>query len=66
MHLCFCPKPVNLAPFMVPELQETADVMASIPATANLQAVVSLAHSSAARQLGLHYLKRYFLLIVYR
>ncbi len=45
--------------------QETADAAPDTLLQTDPQAVVNSAHS-AARQLGLHYLKRYFLLIVYR
>ena len=45
--------------------QETADAAPDTLLQADPQSVINSSHS-AARQLGLHYLKRYFLLIVYR
>lgn len=45
--------------------QDTADAAPDTLLQADPQAVVNSSHS-AARQLGLHYLKRYFLLIAYR
>lgn len=50
---------------MVSCMQETADAAPATLSQADPLSVVNSAHSTA-RQLGLHYLKRYFLLIVYR
>uniref|UniRef100_A0A7S3QUH6 Tyrosine specific protein phosphatases domain-containing protein n=1 Tax=Dunaliella tertiolecta TaxID=3047 RepID=A0A7S3QUH6_DUNTE len=47
------------------QCKETADAAPDTLLQADPQAVVNSSHS-AARQLGLHYLKRYFLLITYR
>ncbi|KAF5832016.1 hypothetical protein DUNSADRAFT_12232 [Dunaliella salina] len=49
----------------IKQCKETADAAPDTLLQADPQAVVNSSHS-AARQLGLHYLKRYFLLIAYR
>jgi hypothetical protein len=48
-------------------LQEMADKAPITPMASDPEAVIGASMAfTAARQLGLHYLKRYFLLITYR